>query len=83
MFHSLYSKLAVVLLGLFSVVGAFVVGVTFFSTDMYQQEINQKLNRDLARSIVAEKLLMEDSRISDEALQSLPQGRDFTDFARG
>lgn len=71
MFRSLYSKLAAVLFGLFAVLGAVFAGVTLFSTEMYQQEINQKLNRNLARSIVAEKLIMEDSRISDEALQEI------------
>ena len=58
MFRSLYSKLAVGLAGLFFLVGLSFVGVTVFSTEMYQQEVNQKLNSTLAEQIVAEKLLM-------------------------
>ena len=57
MFRSLYSKLAAGLTGLFFVVGLLFVGITVFSTDMYQQEVNQKLNSSLAEQIVAEKLL--------------------------
>jgi hypothetical protein len=37
MFRSLYSKLAVVLAGLFFVVGLSFVGVTVFSTETQQQ----------------------------------------------
>ena len=52
MFKSLYSKIAVGLAMLFVVVGLLFVGITVFSTDMYQQEVNQKLNTNLARQIV-------------------------------
>jgi signal transduction histidine kinase len=71
MFRSLYSKLAVVLAGLFFVVGLSFVGVTVFSTEMYQQEVNQKLNSKLAEQIVAEKLLMKDNRVNQEALEEI------------
>ena len=71
MFRSLYSKLAVGLAGLFFVVGLSFVGVTVFSTEMYQQEVNQKLNSKLAEQIVAEKLLMKDNRVNQEALKEI------------
>jgi len=71
MFRSLYSKLAVGLAGLFFVVGLSFVGVTVFSTEMYQQEVNQKLNSKLAEQIVAEKLLMKDNRVNQEALAEI------------
>jgi len=71
MFTSLYSKLAVVLLGLFCLIGTVFIGVALFSTNMYQQEVNQKLNRNLARSIVAEKLPIKNNRVSKEALQEI------------
>lgn len=71
MFRSLYSKLAAVLLGLFVLVGLSIVTVTLFSAEMYQQEVDQKLNRDLAAHIVSEKLLLRDNQINQEALKEI------------
>jgi len=71
MFRSLYSKLAAGLAGLFFVVGLSFVGVTIFSTEMYQREVNQKLNSKLAEQIVGEKLLMKDNRVNQEALEEI------------
>jgi two-component system OmpR family sensor kinase len=71
MFNSLYSKLAAVLAGLFFIVGLSFVAVTVFSTEMYQQEVNQKLNSKLAEQIVAEKLLMKDNRVDHRALEEI------------
>lgn len=69
MFRSLYSKLALVLTGLFLLVGLAIIGVTLFSTDMYQQEVNQRLNRQLAEQIVAAKLLIQENRVNQQALK--------------
>ena len=71
MFRSLYSKLAAVLLGLFALVGLSIVTVTLFSAEMYQQEVDQKLNRELAEHIVSEKLLLRDNQINQEALKEI------------
>lgn len=71
MFRSLYSKLALVLLGLFCLTGCFFVALTLFSTDMYQSEINQKLNLKLAENIVAERILIEGNQINQEALKDI------------
>ena len=71
MFRSLYSKLAAVLAGLFCLVGLSFVAVTVFSTGMYQQEVNQKLNAGLAQQIVSEKLLMENNRVNRDALNEI------------
>lgn len=71
MFKSLYSKLAAVLTGLFFLVGLAFVAVIVFSTEMYQQEVNQKLNFNLARQIVDQKILMKDDRVNDEALDEI------------
>ena len=71
MFRSLYSKLAAVLSGLFCLVGLAIIVVTMFTTDMYQQEVNQRLNNKLADHIVAERLLMQDNRVNQEALQDI------------
>jgi signal transduction histidine kinase len=71
MFRSLYAKLAAVLLGLFALVGLSIVAVTLFSAEMYQQEVDQKLNRDLAAHIVNEKLLLRNNQINEEALKEI------------
>ena len=71
LFNSLYSKLAIVLTGLFCLVGVAFVVVTLFSTEMYQQEVNQKLNSQIAEHIVKEKLLMRDNRINRKALEEV------------
>jgi two-component system, OmpR family, sensor kinase len=71
MFRSLYSKLAAVLSGLFCLVGLAIIVVIMFTTDMYQQEVNQRLNNKLADHIVAERLLMQDNRVNQEALEDI------------
>jgi signal transduction histidine kinase len=69
--RSLYSRLAAVLAGLFFVLGISFVGVTVFSTEMYQKEVNQKLNSKLAKHIVAERLLMKNKQVNEDALRAL------------
>jgi signal transduction histidine kinase len=71
MFNSLYAKIAAGLSALFLVVGLIFIGVTVFATDMYQQEVNQKLNTGLARQIVKERILMEDGRVNQTALKDI------------
>ncbi|MCP3899010.1 MAG: HAMP domain-containing histidine kinase [Desulfobacteraceae bacterium] len=71
MFKSLYSKIAVGLALLFLIVGIFFIGITVFSTDMYQQEVNQKLNTNLAQQIVKERLLMKDGQVDQDALKNI------------
>ncbi len=71
MFTSLYSKLAAVLTVLFTLVGLSFLIVTLFSTDMYQQEVNQKLNRNLAEQIVKERLLLHNQEVNQDALKDI------------
>ena len=71
MFKSLYSKLALVLLALFFLLGISIVVLTQVAADMYQQEAVQKLNRDLARQIVAQKILIEDHQINRQGLKEI------------
>ena len=71
MFRSLYSKLALVLLGLLTVVGILAVALTVYSAGRYQQEVNQKLNRELADHIVAEKTLIRDKLVNQAALEEV------------
>jgi two-component system OmpR family sensor kinase len=71
MVKSLYSKLAVTLLGVFCLLGVSIVIVTQFASDMYQQEVVQKLNRNLARQIVAQKILMQEHHINEKGLKDI------------
>jgi signal transduction histidine kinase len=71
MVKSLYTKLAIVLLVLFFLLGVSILIATQFASDMYQQEVVQKLNRNLAEQIVAQKILMEDGRISEKGLKDV------------
>ncbi len=71
MFKSLYSKIAAGLALLFLIVGVLFIGITVFSTDMYQQEVNQKLNTNLAQQIVKERLLMKDGQVDQDALKNI------------
>src|ERR1051326_3743336 len=61
--RSLYAKLAAVLLALCVAVGAVYVGVTLVATRLYLDEVNQKLNRGLAATILAENPVIKDSKI--------------------
>lgn len=71
MFKSLYTKLAVALLGLFCLLGILIFISTQMALDMYRQEVVQKLNRDLAGQIVREKLLSKDETINREGLREV------------
>jgi two-component system, OmpR family, sensor kinase len=71
MFKSLYSKLSLVLLGLFFLVGAAFIVIGVYITGMYQQEVNQKLNRDVARYIVAEKLVFRNGSMNQNSLKEI------------
>lgn len=69
MFNSLYVKLVLFLL--FLVVGAVFVGVAMYTAPMYQQEISQQLNRDLAKYIVNEHVLIESGEVRRDNLAEL------------
>lgn len=68
---SLYAKLAAVLLALCAAVGAVYVAVTLVATRMYLDEVNQKLNRHLAATILAEKPVIKDRQINWHMLYSV------------
>ena len=71
MAQSLYSKLAVALLALFCLLGISLFMLTQLTSDMYQQEAIQKLNRNLARQIVAQKMLIQDYRVNQKELKEI------------
>ena len=73
MLKTLSAKLAAVLLGLLCLIGALYIGLTLFNTQMYQQEVNQKMNWTLAEHLVAEKTLMLEDKVNQGALEELFQ----------
>ena len=71
MFKNLYARLAAVLLGLFLLIGVLYIQLTLYTTRLYFQEVNQKLNRALAQQLVSEQILMKDGRVDENALHNI------------
>jgi two-component system OmpR family sensor kinase len=71
MFRTLYSRLALTLFVLLCLVGVVLTQVIGHSSALYQQEVTQKLNRDLAAHIVAEQPLIQDREVNHKALDHL------------
>jgi len=71
MLHSLYIKLVLVLFFLFSLIGGVFLAVALYSAPMYQQEVSQQLNHDLARYIVNEHVLIENGVVRQDNLSEL------------
>ncbi len=66
---TLYAQMAVALLMLFLVVGGATLAVTLVTSYFYQQEVQQRIHRDLADHILAEELLIENGEIVEDALK--------------
>ena len=66
---SLFARLSAVLLGLLATLGVVLVAVAVQSTRRYEQELNQRLSRDLAAHLVAEDVLMTDGVVNPDALE--------------
>jgi signal transduction histidine kinase len=71
MFRSLYAKLAVVLVGMCLMSAAMFVMLMVYSTNLYHQELYQKLNRDLAQQIVSHEALLKNGKPDEKKLKSL------------
>ncbi len=69
--NSLFLRLAAVLLGLFTAVGIAILLIARLVTDLYYQEVTQKLNADIAMYIVEAKTLLSGGEVQNDALQSL------------
>ncbi|HHJ35624.1 MAG TPA: HAMP domain-containing histidine kinase, partial [Gammaproteobacteria bacterium] len=73
MFNSLYTKLVLVLFILFIVIGGIFLAAALYTAPMYQQEVSQQLNRDLAMYIVREHVLIENGSVRHDNLEALFQ----------
>lgn len=74
MFKSLYRKLAVALFGIVCLVGLVFFWLAYYSANMYQQEVAQKLNVELAEHMVAEQSLLNNQQVNHKALEHLFHG---------
>jgi signal transduction histidine kinase len=70
-FRTLYSRLALTLFILLCVVGLFLNQLIRHSSDMYQQEVSQKLNSKLAANIVDNQPLIQGQQVNRGALNQL------------
>jgi signal transduction histidine kinase len=71
MLRTLYAKLALALFILFCLVGGVFLVASLYSAHMYQQEVAQRLNYDLASHIVDEHVLLQDGNINQAGLETL------------
>jgi signal transduction histidine kinase len=69
MFRTLYSKLALTLFVIVFVLGLLWIKGLWLSTEMYQQEVAQKLNTSLAEHIVNVEPLLQDQQVNQKALK--------------
>ena len=71
MLHSLYIKLVLVLFFLFILIGSVFLAVALYTAPLYQQELSQQLNHDLAGYIVNEHVLIENGQVRQDNLSEL------------
>lgn len=70
MLRTLYGRLAASLLALLGFLGLSYLVVGYYGSRALAQEVNQTLNRDVARHLVSELPLMKDGRVNHSALES-------------
>jgi len=71
MFRTLYAKLSLALFVLFILVGAAFFISSMYSAYMYQQEVVQRLNKDLAMYVVDEHVHIDNGEVNQAKLESL------------
>ena len=71
MIRTLYGKLSVALVAIVLAIAALYAVLTLFATRHHLQVTEQRLNRDLARDLVADRNLVEEGRINDSALKEM------------
>ncbi|MDZ7839914.1 MAG: hypothetical protein U5R46_03705 [Gammaproteobacteria bacterium] len=71
MFRRLFPKVALVLVGLYAIIGFMFGALIYYSSDLYHQELYQKLNRSLAAQIVDREELLIGGRPDAARLESL------------
>ena len=74
MFNRISNRLFVTLLILLLTMSAIFIGMVVNTAPMFMQELNQRLNLDLADNIVNEKILMLNNKVNDDAMKSVLNG---------
>jgi len=70
MLHTLYARLAAVLVALVLAIGLAYALISASAIRHYLQELSQRFNHDLARRIVADRNLVEEGRLNQRALKA-------------
>ncbi len=73
LFRTLYARLALGLFLLLVIVGGLFTALSLYSVREYTAAVNQELNRDLARNLVADRNLVTEGRLNRAALKELFQ----------
>lgn len=68
--HSLYTRLAVGLVGLLFVIGVVYTALNSYATQRFVAQLDQDLNRSLAQNLVADKNLVEQGKLNESALKA-------------
>lgn len=71
MFRSLYGKLALALLLLLGIIGLLCMLVALLTARLFVQEVNQNLDRDVAKHMVAEVPLLDSGEVQKDALEDV------------
>ncbi len=71
MLRTLYARLALALFVLLCLVGGIFLVAALYSAHLYQQEVAQRLNLELAAHIVDEHVLLENGRVRQQGLEAL------------
>ena len=71
MIRTLYGKLALTLFVVVSLVGFGFLQLVAYSSNLYQQEVAQKLNRELAKNIITESQVLRDGKVDRAAMEEI------------
>jgi signal transduction histidine kinase len=66
---TLYAKLSVVLVALLAAVGVIYALAAFYGARHHLEQVDQSVNRDLARTLVADRNLVREGRLNEEAVK--------------
>jgi signal transduction histidine kinase len=71
--HTLFARLSIALMLVVGLIGSAFFAIEHFSTQLYYEEITQRLNASIAMYVTGEMQLIEDGVVDDEALKLLAQ----------
>lgn len=74
MFNRISNRLFITLLLLLLTLSGIFIGMVVYTAPMFLQELNQRLNIDLAENIVKEKKLILDKKVNHEAMKTILNG---------